>query len=404
MLFYLKKSFKYGPVRFNLSKSGIGVSGGGVKGFRVGVNSRGKRYIHAGRHGRYYRKTLQSSNNKPQSTFQTIDKNQQFKAHQQDKLSKIANTLYELKPKSNILKITVFKFFALTGIIGLILPSFSSSLISLSDFMFWSAVVFLPYYTFVYYSVYYSLKLNITTIEKAVEKRDWNLLKQTFEKIIDNRGKSAKSVRYIALMAYYCMLIEIVKDSKINFHEKKVLNFFLEYSYKDEFADVSFYVLETLLSDFTKDTNLDAAEQKLLLDFLAIIPVTKEARAETLCAIAFYKEINKIKTDKLKYKQASLDKIPESQQCYLETDCEILNPKSHSLKSKGRLFITENYLQIMAKEHRLIPFSDILALEMSWRPEEFVELFLVKRKTPLILNCENNLKIFTLMQKCIVAK
>ena len=58
MSFYLRKSIKVGPVRFNLSKSGIGVSGG-VKGFRAGTGPRGN-YIHMGRGGVYYRKTLSS--------------------------------------------------------------------------------------------------------------------------------------------------------------------------------------------------------------------------------------------------------------------------------------------------------------------------------------------------------
>jgi hypothetical protein len=36
MAWYLRKSVSVGPVRFNLSKSGIGTSIG-VKGFRVGI-------------------------------------------------------------------------------------------------------------------------------------------------------------------------------------------------------------------------------------------------------------------------------------------------------------------------------------------------------------------------------
>ena len=56
MSWYLKKSFRFGPIRFNLSKSGIGVSGG-VKGFRVGTGPRGP-YVHAGRDGIYYRKSF----------------------------------------------------------------------------------------------------------------------------------------------------------------------------------------------------------------------------------------------------------------------------------------------------------------------------------------------------------
>lgn len=53
---YLRKSINAGPLRFNLSGSGIGVSGG-VRGFRVGAGPRGN-YVQIGRQGLYYRATL----------------------------------------------------------------------------------------------------------------------------------------------------------------------------------------------------------------------------------------------------------------------------------------------------------------------------------------------------------
>lgn len=59
MGFYIRKSIKAGPFRFNLSRSGIGVSTG-VKGLRIGMGPRGN-YIHMGYGGLYYRKTLSKS-------------------------------------------------------------------------------------------------------------------------------------------------------------------------------------------------------------------------------------------------------------------------------------------------------------------------------------------------------
>jgi hypothetical protein len=59
MGFFLRKGFNLGPLRLNLSKSGIGASIG-VKGARVGINAKGKGYVSAGRGGIYYRKTLGS--------------------------------------------------------------------------------------------------------------------------------------------------------------------------------------------------------------------------------------------------------------------------------------------------------------------------------------------------------
>lgn len=56
---YLRKSLRVGPFRFNLSKSGVGVSTG-VRGFRLGSGPRGN-YVHMGVGGLYYRATLPGS-------------------------------------------------------------------------------------------------------------------------------------------------------------------------------------------------------------------------------------------------------------------------------------------------------------------------------------------------------
>ena len=56
MGFFLRKSIKVGPFRINLSKSGIGVSGG-IKGARISAGPRGSQ-LNLGRKGVYYRKQL----------------------------------------------------------------------------------------------------------------------------------------------------------------------------------------------------------------------------------------------------------------------------------------------------------------------------------------------------------
>lgn len=56
MSFYIRKAVKVGPFRFNLSRSGIGVSAG-VTGLRIGTGPRGN-YIHMGRGGLYFRQSL----------------------------------------------------------------------------------------------------------------------------------------------------------------------------------------------------------------------------------------------------------------------------------------------------------------------------------------------------------
>jgi len=59
MGFYIRKSFSFGPLRLNLSRSGLGYSLG-VKGARIGIGPRGS-YVQMGRDGLYYRQTLHSA-------------------------------------------------------------------------------------------------------------------------------------------------------------------------------------------------------------------------------------------------------------------------------------------------------------------------------------------------------
>ena len=55
---YFRKSISVGPLRFNLSRGGIGISAG-IPGFRIGTGPRGN-YVHMGANGIYYRSTLLS--------------------------------------------------------------------------------------------------------------------------------------------------------------------------------------------------------------------------------------------------------------------------------------------------------------------------------------------------------
>ncbi|MBN2176679.1 MAG: DUF4236 domain-containing protein [Demequinaceae bacterium] len=69
MGFYVRKSLRAGPFRFNLSKSGLGVSTG-VPGFRVGTGPRGN-YVQIGKGGAFYRATLDPHGGSSRRTVRT---------------------------------------------------------------------------------------------------------------------------------------------------------------------------------------------------------------------------------------------------------------------------------------------------------------------------------------------
>jgi hypothetical protein len=54
MGWYLRKAFKLGPIRLNVSRRGLGASAG-MPGARIGVDASGEPYVYGGRGGIYYR-------------------------------------------------------------------------------------------------------------------------------------------------------------------------------------------------------------------------------------------------------------------------------------------------------------------------------------------------------------
>ena len=63
MPWYFRRSIGRGPIRLNLSRSGLGVSVG-MRGFRIGTGARGA-YVRAGRGGFYYQQYLRASRPAP---------------------------------------------------------------------------------------------------------------------------------------------------------------------------------------------------------------------------------------------------------------------------------------------------------------------------------------------------
>ncbi len=59
MPFFIRKAVRFGPLRLNLSRSGLGASIG-VKGLRVGQDAHGHGYVFGGRGGLYFRERIGS--------------------------------------------------------------------------------------------------------------------------------------------------------------------------------------------------------------------------------------------------------------------------------------------------------------------------------------------------------
>jgi Protein of unknown function (DUF4236) len=104
MPFYLRKSISVGPFRFNLSKSGVGLSVG-VRGLRIGTGPRGH-YIHAGANGFYYRASLGHAGQKPPRSSQPA----RFQTPSQQQLQPVDNVEMVDIESGDVLEMTDARF------------------------------------------------------------------------------------------------------------------------------------------------------------------------------------------------------------------------------------------------------------------------------------------------------
>ncbi|MEI9919066.1 MAG: DUF4236 domain-containing protein [Bacteroidota bacterium] len=107
MGWYVRKSFKLGPLRFNLSNSGVSTSFG-VKGARINFSKRGT-YVNLGANGIYYRQKIntsgrsRTSNNNQDSNFYNNNPDNSFDMTPEDGLTDTGsrNFIDELQQKGN---------------------------------------------------------------------------------------------------------------------------------------------------------------------------------------------------------------------------------------------------------------------------------------------------------------
>lgn len=71
MPFYIRRGKSFGPLRLNLSRSGIGASFG-VKGARIGTGPKGS-YVNVGRGGVYYRQRIGARKQLSQPNASRVD-------------------------------------------------------------------------------------------------------------------------------------------------------------------------------------------------------------------------------------------------------------------------------------------------------------------------------------------
>lgn len=361
---FIRKSFKVGGVRLNLSKSGLGFSTG-VKGLRLGVDSRGKSYVAGGRHGLYFKENLSGGKSRKQT---------------QATNSSRSGTGF-----------IIFLF-----IIGIII------IINNPDFLWLIGLVFVVVIFIKILNIIKKKKMNKLEMLIIQNMQNENFLE--FEKnmnLIMKKYKK-KDVTKLFINTYISFINLIISDMKISDPEMKIL---LEYQKRipNEMSEkLNIQVLNQVFEFVIKDEIIDKKEKTLLNALLDNLVLVEDEKFLFRESITEYEILNSIMKNDLNTVNSTININAEN--IFYEGEIEIYktkkikNENTFILDQSGKIIIGEKYIHLIANGHRKIKLTDVLELMFN-KIQPKITLIIQNRKTPIYINPKEAVLVYGTMKK-----
>ena len=405
MGFYIRKSFSEGPIRINLSKSGLGVSAG-VRGARIGVGPRGA-YVAGGRGGLYFRQNLKlnkrSHNNRTTNSNQIlVDTGVTYKESRRNHIN--TKTI-----NSNILtkREKKYQFFLILFVLSLGLVSFSIKMIVIP-------IIFLVL-TIHYYKKDKRIKEELRIVDE-LRSRFIN----SFE--LDKIKEVSSEIDLLSLQNKTVLGFEVIQELIYKYRDnlsqidREVLEsltqlFALD---RDDIKNIKYAVFSKIFNESIEDDFLDKNEEKRLLDYAKEMGLESGTIRDELEVISQMATIR----DELANELSPIDidiSIQKSEKCYYETEGKLLNSKilrsytvdgerikevGYVVKKEGSIYLTNKRILLVGNgtyEIRLNKIIDIVADNES----NIVEFIVDGKKKPIILTVPNIAVFISKVHKAI---
>ncbi|MBW3469485.1 DUF4236 domain-containing protein [Arthrospiribacter ruber] len=404
MAFYLRKGFNFGPLRVNLSKSGLGFSAG-VKGARIGINSQGRSYVHGGRHGMYYRKNIGSVKGTPTSHQPTGSKLKEEEI--------FTDTGLTYKPVTDLSR-APFSFpdiFRKTNPIlmwsGILLIIFSLLISNLSVKL---VVAILGLILLVFYNKKRNKRNQLELAFEAL--RNLKPLEQnqaSWE--MHSSDLDSESKKDLALLVFNCWLEKQMTEGEI-LYSSTLMDFLL--IEPDNLQSITLEQYREAVEFVLADHQLSYAEEQLIRQMeerWKIPPKTVEAEHRL---IAKFAELRKMQMEDLK--PILLGRPPiGKEQGYFEGEGKLLNLRvldtyqenklryktvGYQVDMEGTLRITDRVIEIVeGRNSRTYPINRVEDIFLNVA-EGVVEVNIKGRKNPLIFTTPEIFTFAGILQKC----
>lgn len=349
-----RKSMKIAGMRVNFSKSGIGVSTG-MKGLRVGVNSKGKSYISAGTHGIYYRKTFSSS---------------------AETRNAYSYSSYESSTSNRGCLLWGIGFFC--SVIGIVYP-----------ILFAVPGIMLIFYLLdkVKLSVMKKRILEFTNkINTSIDKNNFELL----EKIIDDMQQKITKPVYILPIyenTYRHLLKKALEDNVISDAEKKVIELYKAKISSSKFDVINSSIIDEIVAEIIKDGEVTDQENEYLNKVITVLQVNNIKQQEINSIILETKKIDALRKNGLKVIELH-NEIIKGKECYYTGKIEMLKIRQskgeqyYESDSTADIYISQDLIDIVGDGHKKIKTKDIINIELK---DNIIEIIVLNRQKAICL-------------------
>jgi hypothetical protein len=373
MSVFFRKSVKFGPVRFNFSKSGIGTSFG-VKGLRVGVSSKGKKYISGGSHGIYFRENLNKSSTRNRGK------------EQRSNYSSIPMTHNEKLANFYVLFVAIFIvsfFFPLLFIVSIPWASYIISKI-----------------TSRYKMMKFKKEFN-SSFDEFLENKKYDQINDLISKIPVYIKDEAEKTAFV-LDIYTKTVFSFIDDNDIDESETKILETIISIASPEVLSTVNETIINEILKRSISDNRITKNEEDLINKCITLFKLSN-IKDKIIQVINDYKQLEKIETYELPRIKPSLN-INDNNDFYYENNCKYKKVKTEKGiqtiidDCDGIIIISAKNIHFIADGHKTIKIASIISADLV---ETNIEMIVNNRKTPYYFSVNNPITFLGIIKKLL---
>ena len=352
-----RKSVKIGGVRVNFSKSGIG-SSTGIRGLRVGVNSRGSSYVSAGTNIMHYRKTFSSK--------------EETKNSCSDSSSETSTTDIE----SSLFVVGLF-----CSVIGIIYPI----LFIVPGIMLMSYLIYR-----IRLSVVKKIESDFTTkINAAIDTNDFAALEKIIESM-QNKTINDACTFHVYENTYRHLLEKALEDNVISDTENKVIELYKEKISSAKLDIINSNVIDEIVAKIINDGEVTDQENEYLNKVITVLKINDIKQKEINSIIVETNKIAFLRKNGLKVIDLN-DEFVKGKECYYKESVEILKVRKlkgatyYENDSTSDLYIYKDFIDIVGAGHKKIKIKDIINVELK---DGIIAITVLNRQKPICLKSE----------------